>query len=171
MNEVVIMRGPSGCGKSTWRKKNRPDAYVCSADFFWYNERSVREQALPLEESPYPIVYKDNDPTPYNYIFNYEYIADSHKDCRNHYIKALEDKRPRIVVDNTFTLKAHYYPYEKTAQMAGYKVTIIEFRVKTVEEIKMLAKRNTHGVPLSAIAGMACEFEPCFHATVIEIGK
>ena len=128
--KVVIMRGPSGSGKSTYTKKHYPDAYVCSADLFFHDEKG-------------------------NYNFDPKLLGRAHEDCKRKFKKALHEKRPLVVVDNTNTKFWEMKPYIQMAREAGYDVEFV--RLST--PVDVAASRNVHGVPLDAVKRMADRME------------
>lgn len=141
---VVILRGPSGSGKSTYGKEQFPTACVCSADKFW-------ERVIPATaETPERVVYD------YNPIL----LSKAHAWCMNNFICALRSQEPLIVVDNTNIQRWSYQAYVNAAKAMNYEVRIIDFRPVTIADIKKCAARNTHSVPLEAVAKMCLEFEP-----------
>ena len=134
LKQVVILRGPSGSGKSTYAAKYHPCALILSADnFFMHNGE---------------------------YQWSIDKIAQAHSWCMNQFLLALKGGEPEIVVDNTFTEQWEWENYAAVASIAEYSVVLVEFHVLTVEQIKMCASRNTHGVPMSTISNMALKFQP-----------
>jgi len=128
--KVVIMRGPSGSGKSTFRKNHFPDAFVCSADFFFYDKEG-------------------------KYEFKPQLIGAAHESCKKTFKKALRAGEPLIVVDNTNTKMWEMKPYIQAAKQAGYDVEFV--RLST--PVDVAAARNVHGVPLDAVKRMADRME------------
>lgn len=131
-NKVVIMRSISGGGKSTYIRKNFPDAVICSADHFFSDKKTGE------------------------YKFNPKLLGLAHKTCSSKFQKALRNKEPLIVVDNTNTTMREIRPYVMAAKNAGYEVEIV--RIDT--PVDVAHKRNTHGVPLEAIQRMSDRMAP-----------
>ena len=139
--KVVIMRSISGGGKSTYIRKHFPDAIVCSADHFFDQ--------------------KDG-----SYKFNPKLLSVAHKACSMKFGKALKDKVPLIVVDNTNTTMREIRPYVMAAKAAGYEVEVI--RIDT--PVSVAHQRNSHGVPLASIQRMADRMAPAppeYHEKVV----
>lgn len=140
--KVVILRGISGSGKSTYVAKHYPSAVVCSADHFFL-------QYIQKTTNDFQEVYE----------FDATKLPEAHNDCMSHFLTVLKRKDPLVVVDNTFTRRWEYRPYELAAAMMGYEVEIVEVRVETLAEVKLCAERNRHNVPLEVVANMALRFE------------
>jgi len=130
---VYILRGPSGAGKSTYIQKNLEGIPVVSADHFFMNDGE--------------------------YDFNPSLLAQAHNECLGRFISFVENGGD-VVVDNTNIHIWEFANYDHIANMLGYKVVLVEFRVRTVEGIQKCAERNAHGVPADIVARMAMNFEP-----------
>lgn len=128
--KVVIIRGISGAGKSTYIKQHLSDAYVCSADHFFYNDQG-------------------------EYSFDPGKLGPAHGACKRNFVKALKQNKPLVVVDNTNTKMWEMKPYIQAAKDAGYE---IEF-IRLVTPVAVAAARNVHGVPLEAVSRMANRME------------
>jgi len=124
--KVVIMRGPSGSGKSTYIKSHLPNAYVCSADHFFYDDEG-------------------------NYSFDPSKLGAAHETCKRKFKKALQQGKSLVVVDNTNTKMWEMKPYIMAAKSAGYEIEFV--RLNTPADVA--ASRNVHGVPLDAVKRMA----------------
>lgn len=125
MRKVIIMRGISGAGKSTWRKTYVPEAFVVSADLWFYD--------------------KDG-----NYNFEAKDLGKAHSFSKEEFKKALVRGEPLVVVDNTNTKLRDFRFYVDVARNHGYKVQYV--RLET--PVDVAAKRNVHGVPLEAVQRM-----------------
>lgn len=152
MSGVIIVRGVSGSGKSryaqTIKSKNDP-CIVCSTDHYF--ERRAR-----LTGGDELIEYK----------FDPLKLAENHQACMNFFLGTLRHGCPLIVVDNTNIHRWEYMNYEEAALLAGYEVSIVEYRVNTIDELKLCIRRNQHRVPAEYVAKMAIEFEPDSRAIV-----
>ena len=133
MSKVYLIRGPSGAGKSTFVKTIHREFVICSADNFF----------MVAGE----------------YKFDANLLSRAHNQCMKDFLNALSDQQDVIVVDNTFTKIWELDNYVRAARLRGYDVEIVELEVKTVDEIRLCAKRNVHQVPLAVVARMAAEFE------------
>lgn len=136
---VVIVRGLPGSGKSRLAKAlvskvgNGMNAVVCSADDYFN--------------------------TPRGYEFNPAKLPEAHSACLTNFICALNRGVPVVILDNTNTHRWEYLNYEGIALLKGYDVKIVEFQAKTIHEVRLCIRRNSHGVPPAVIANMAVEFE------------
>ena len=135
MRKVIVLSGPSGSGKTTWARKNHPDAVVCSADHFFIDEDTGE------------------------YHFDPSKIAIAHSECMQAFLMNLQRDDGVIVVDNTNIRHWERQNYITAAKNAGWEVEQEFFNVKSVEAIRMCAKRNSHGVPTDVVARMAIEHE------------
>lgn len=156
MKRVVIMRGLPGSGKS-WYAKNIADAYrqegekvlIVSADDFF------QKQMTSQTGEGYTI-----------YEFNPFKLPEAHQDCFRRFLEALQKGVNIVIVDNTNIHRWEYASYSEATALAGYELSIIEYRAETIDDVKVCIRRNTHKVPAEYIAKMAIEFEPCDGATV-----
>jgi len=146
IGKVIILRGVSGSGKSTYTRTHHPAALVCSADDFFIGEDGV-------------------------YRFDGTRIKDAHKWCMRKFVDALRgmdsSQDREIVVDNTHTMLWEFSGYVQVAEAHGYEVEIV--RMDT--PVDVAAARNTHGVPLKAVQGMADRFQkvlPWWKETVVK---
>jgi predicted kinase len=119
------MRGPSGAGKSTYVERNLPDALVCSADHFFYQEDGT-------------------------YRFNRSKLGPAHETCKKKFKQALKDRVPLVVVDNTNTMIKEMKPYVMAAKHHGYRVECVHLKVPA----EVAHGRNVHGVPFAAVKAM-----------------
>jgi predicted kinase len=131
MNTVVIMRGPSGVGKTTYINKHYPDAFVCSADNFFGPD----------------------------YEFDPRLLPQAHQKCFSDFLHALWTKQPLVVVDNTAIATWEYENYCTAAQMMGYELEIVEFKIETVAQLRAVCARSAHGVPPEITAKNIIAFE------------
>ncbi len=139
MSTVIILRGPSGSGKSTYIKQRSKvgtgAGWVCSADKYFINCHGVYEF----------------DPTK---------LPEAHASCMKSFLAALKRKIPLIYVDNTNTHDWEWTNYSRIARLMDYRIEIVEFVPETLDELKIVAARNQHGVPLGVVANQALNFEP-----------
>ena len=134
--EVVIMRGLPGSGKSTFVEENFEDAYVCSADKFFIDNKG-------------------------NYNFDVRRLSEAHQWCMEEFIDALFEKEELVVVDNTNMCNWEYTNYEVLAEHLGYNVRIIVMAAGLHDEttVTTLAKRNSHGVDAETIERMKGRYQ------------
>lgn len=89
------------------------------------------------------------------YKFDPTKIGEAHAQCKRNFIYAITENMESafgsIVVDNTNTTVLEMAPYVEIAMAFGYDVKIVEFQCS----VETSMKRNTHGVPESAIRYMA----------------
>jgi predicted kinase len=141
MNVVYIIRGPSGSGKSTYAEELSSVVYSAD-DFFMVDGK---------------------------YNWDISLLSEAHQHCFNSFLYAIKNKVEKIVVANTFTRKYEYVNYILVAQMFGYEVKVVDFIVKDIETIKVLAERNQHGVPLETIFSQVARFELHDGAETIQV--
>ena len=123
MKIFIISIGIPGSGKSTLAKFFK-GAYVISAD------------KLRMKDGKYRFRKKENPR-----IF---------AKCEELFLRAMEQKRKLIVLDNTNVFLAHTMFYEEEAKANGYMI----FKIFLPCAIKESKKRNMHRVPLKAIQAM-----------------
>lgn len=130
---VILLRGLPGSGKSTFGKKNFPEAYFVSSDFFFEDSEG-------------------------GYHFDPGKIGEAHAYCMRDFISALTDKRPLVVVDNTNITKIELAPYILVANAFGAEVEIITISYSNLIELN----RNIHGVPYRTLMDMEARWENNF---------
>lgn len=124
---VIIYRGIPGSGKSTqaqYFNKLVPNSVLVSADIY------MRAGGRP---------------------FDWSRLEACHNQCRTDYLKALQDKAPLVIVDNTNTKFSDLTWYAAEATSAGYKFVIYQMHVPP----KVAFERGLHGVPLKTLELMA----------------
>jgi predicted kinase len=132
------MRGPSGSGKSTW------------VDEHYGNEDS---NAAILSVDDY---FTDNDGT---YSFDVTRLAEMHVRCFISFLRLVEMNHSLIVLDNINTRNWHYAHYVWIAAGHGYEVEVVEFRMDTLEKIKVCLERNKHNIDFPTLCHQAVNFE------------
>lgn len=124
---VYILRGVPGSGKSTFAKNIDTDtAVICSADDFFVGEDGV-------------------------YRFDASKISQAHKECFLKFVRAVNDGKKTIVIDNTNCTNIEVAPYVTYAEAMGHTATIIAITKTPPEEC---AARNVHGVPEATVMRM-----------------
>jgi predicted kinase len=152
MNKVIIMRGLPGSGKSHHIEENHPNAYVCSADFF-FERRALKENKT------------------YEEVFDWRDLQEAHAICLNDFIIALANNEPVVVVDNTNTTHKEYMNYIAIATcLADYEVEIIEVPCPDRAALKKFHARNSHGVPWKSMVGMYDRWEDDDRAESVDEG-
>lgn len=135
MMMMVIMRGLPGSGKShcaaTLLRRHR-DAVVVSADDYFVGNDGV-------------------------YRFVGAQIAQAHERCRRNARAAAEAGRT-VIVDNTNSREWEYIDYINIAREFGMKIHIMDLGDGGMSD-EELAARNSHGVPVAAIARMRARWE------------
>lgn len=143
------MRGIPGSGKSYTAKelvKNNEGVVFSTDEFFMVNE---------------------------TYKFNPKLIGKAHKWNQTRVETAMLENISNIVVDNTNTQHWEYEVYQTMAKKHGYDVKItyptsswwldmqerIFNKSFTEDDINILEKKNTHGVPKDSIKKMMARFE------------
>lgn len=115
---LLIMRGPSGSGKSTYIKSHYPDAFICSADDYLYDENGV-------------------------YVWTQENLIKAHVYSMNACKASMINNVNVIAIDNTNIYIKDIKPYKKMAERHGYNVVII----RLVVDEKTSLERNQHNTP------------------------
>lgn len=123
--KVYLLRGIPGSGKSTYQRKMFPDAVVVSADHFFTKPDG-------------------------SYSFNARALGIAHKVCYDKYVKALEEKQPLIVVDNTNIPTRDIKKYAEAAQKYQFEFEIITLLC----DPEIAFQRNVHKVPRETILEM-----------------
>ena len=155
---VIILRGIPGAGKSSYIRSmvklaevDSEQVYVASADdYFMKLEPEVSGVDGDRTRRVSRRVYRF-DPT---------LLPRAHAECMKGFLEVLAQGRPVVVVDNTHIHRWEYQAYELAARISGYEVKIVEVMPLTVDELRVCARRNEHGVPVDVVARMAMEFEP-----------
>ena len=145
-NPVVhILIGPSGSGKSTWARQfceRHPKALVVSADH-------------------YHLVRVDG-----NWVYKFDPTKSpmAHSACMNSFLWAIvhPEQHSHVIVDNTNISMWERQNYIQAAVNAGCQLEFEIWKIETIDEIKLCAQRNVHGVPIGVIADMALrlDFDP-----------
>lgn len=144
---MIILVGVPGCGKSSWAKEfiegematlnDNPryfNAVICSAD-----EGHMVDGVYKFDPAKAPM---------------------AHAECLNKFIRAIVSKSvTHVIVDNTNISKWERMNYEQAAANVGANIVYQVWRCETIEQIKLCAGRNSHGVPVGVIADMALRFD------------
>jgi predicted kinase len=125
------MRGTPCSGKSTFVNNNFSDGIICSADHFMMTEDG-------------------------KYNFAFEKLQPAHNACFDKFVKALHNKEPLIVIDNTNVKSAHMKTYVNAAKQHEYNIRII--RVVTPLEV-VKTRDNGHNVPFETVQRMFEQME------------
>lgn len=136
---IYIIRGLPGSGKTTYAKKlldaeraNNSNTAMFAADDYFYRNGE--------------------------YVFEPEKLKKAHELCQSNTRSAMAFGASIIAVHNTFTTQWEVDPYLKLASEYRYRVIVINmFDGELTDE--ELARRNTHGVPVSSIRRMRDRWE------------
>lgn len=134
MKKLIIMRGLPGSGKSTYLNsfiEGVKGVVVCSADHFFMKNGE--------------------------YCFNPKLLGQAHETCKFNAATAMQKGVELVCIDNTNTQKWEYEDYLHMAAKYGYDVVV--HVVGNTTDLELYAKRNTHGVPLTALQRMAARWE------------
>lgn len=141
MPKVILMVGPSGVGKSSWvtQFSEFRHTIVCSADRYHMVD-VVDEHGMVTE------VYKF-DPTK---------ASQAHSHCMREYLRALQNpKVDYVIVDNTNVSQWERQNYVAAAISHKLEIQYVVWKIRTIEEVKLCAARNKHGVSPGLVADMA----------------
>lgn len=100
---ITILRGISGAGKTTWIKKHATDAFVVSADSYFYQAGT--------------------------YVFDPSKLQENHERCFREFMDAVLRKEAWIIVDNTNIESWEYAPYVIAGKAYAYEVEILTLEV------------------------------------------
>lgn len=130
MKQAIIMQGLPGSGKSTWSQREFPAAIRCSADDYFIGADG-------------------------SYNFDPSQLSEAHASCLRKFLEGLSRGVETVVCDNTNLSLWELAPYVQSAAALGYEVRV----VRCVVSPETAAQRNVHGVPATAVAGMAKRLE------------
>lgn len=131
MNRLTIMRGLPGSGKSHLAR--RLGGLVLSTDDFYLSGGIYRYDPTRREEA---------------HAWNQGRAAD-----------AMHRGVEHVIIDNTCSKAWEARPYVEHAVSTGYEIRFASPRTPWAWNVAECAKRNTHGVPLDAIAAMLRRWE------------
>ena len=132
MSTVYLIRGLPGTGKTTLAERLKVDGVMVAADDYFYCEDGV-------------------------YRFDPKLLGLAHADCQLKASVVLCDGRD-VVVHNTFSQRWEMQPYIDMAILHGARLVVLDlFDGGCTDE--QLVERNSHGVPLHAIARMRERWE------------
>ena len=126
------MRGLPGAGKTTWIQNNLPDAFICSADNYFLDEKGI-------------------------YKFDSLLISDAHESCLKCFAEIMTSQENKaeneslvIVVDNTAIRAWEISPYYNLAKAYRHDVKVVHIKCDS----DLAYSRNIHGVPLERVEKM-----------------
>lgn len=122
---VVLMVGIAGSGKSyTAAKLKNKDTVICSADHYFMKDGV--------------------------YVFDKDKLHEAHKQCQKTFLTALEEKKDRIIIDNTNVNNKERIYYIKQALANKYHVVMVVLE----HNLQECLQRNQHGVTLEVLERM-----------------
>lgn len=86
-----------------------------------------------------------------NYLFDYRQNHVAYRLCEENTEKALASGKPRVFVDNTFTMEWEMKPYLEMAKKYNYRIFVL-----TVE--KYHGSSNVHGIGHEQLEKMAAKY-------------
>ena len=131
---LYIMRGLSGSGKSTLARKLGAGGVVYSTDDFFMQDGE--------------------------YQFDSAKLGEFHKANLRRAVEAMRQGISPIVIDNTHVQAWEAKPYVEAGQKYGYHIEFKQPETDWAFDAEELAKRNSHGTPLSGIRDMLKMWEP-----------
>jgi predicted kinase len=134
---LILMRGASGSGKSllaTLLACVTSDGVIFSADNFFLDRKG-------------------------RYQFNPNDLSKAHETCREQCLKAMVVSKTPVIIDNTNTMTWEMIPYAKMAVQYGYSIHIVEPTTPWKSNARLLAQKNSHGVPLDKIKSMLSRYD------------
>lgn len=137
--KLILMRGVSGSGKSTLAREiasRHEGAVILSTDDFFMVEGQ--------------------------YVFNPQKIAQNHGKNQDRARKAMQEKVPCVIIDNTNTQAWEMKPYVLAAIEFGYQVEIHEPEPVSIDEImRRQAQRedSNKSLPLEVVKRMLARYE------------
>jgi predicted kinase len=148
MRTMYIMRGLPGSGKSTAAKTLFLSLYGRGMDHIGEADTIFSTDNYWLRPDSY-------------YDFNPSLLGRAHAWNQEQVRKAVEEHfLPFVIVDNTNIRLAWALPYVQLAERNRWDVQYVVPETPWAWDVEECAKRNTHGVPLAAIAHMKRQFEP-----------
>ncbi|KAM3933974.1 NEDD4-binding protein 2-like 1 isoform 1-T1 [Leptodactylus fuscus] len=129
---LYLLRGLPGSGKSSLARKLKrdfPSALVLSTDDYFLMDDG-------------------------SYIYNPDLLQDAHRWNQKRARKAMNRGKTPIIIDNTNIVAWHMKPYAVMALENGYGVIFLEPSTHWKFNVRELARRNSHGVPLEKIQRM-----------------
>jgi tRNA uridine 5-carbamoylmethylation protein Kti12 len=134
---ILILRGLPSVGKSRLAeiiKRIHADAVILASDDFFLDESN------------------------HTHTFDKERIQEAHKWNFDRFKKAIDNKTPVIVIDNSNIKLFHYYHYLDYGQRHNYLVSVVTIPHNDVSD-RELTDRNIHGVSRETIRRMRKEFQ------------
>ena len=162
-NVLYVLRGVPGSGKSTYVKnvlKASPEN-IFSTDNVIENEfapKYVNKSGIEGYRHFFDFMQREK---------RFDLMGKAHNRNLELAKKAIDQKMPKVIIDNTNLEPWESKPYVQYALDNEYEVKIINIPLKnTAEE---LVKRNVHGVPLVAIERMIDKYKKYPKLTVDQI--
>ena len=126
---LVLMRGVPGCGKSHLANQMKGRGSVLSTDDFFMNHRG-------------------------QYVFNPTLLSEAHDWNKKRTERELKARVNPIIIDNTNLEAWEMQPYISMALRYKYAVELVVPETSWNSNARILAQKNTHGVPLPKIHQM-----------------
>lgn len=154
--KVIIMSGVSGSGKSTLASQLIQKHVGDVAPFRSMIDLipGIPPRCVLVSADDYFLVPTE-EPGKLRYEFNPRYLGHAHGTCFRHFVLALQNEFPLVVVDNTNTTNEELAPYIQAALAWNYTVEVVTVMCANLDDVKECASRNAHGAPESAVLAQA----------------
>ena len=137
-NVLVVLRGLPGSGKTTLARRLISQAgcgVILSTDDYFYEKGGGQ------------------------YVFRPEQLSDAHAYNQQRASEAVKNKNRFIIIDNTNTCSWEMKPYIELGVNNFYNVRILEAETDWRFKPRLLAQKNSHGVPREKIEAMLERYE------------
>jgi predicted kinase len=136
--KATIMMGIPGSGKTTFLREQRPDARVCSADYFFEDDEG-------------------------NYEWRREDIGLAHEQCLRNWMRLCAEGQADIACDNTNTVSETISIYIATARAYEHDVEVIAMTSRHIDDC---VEHGLHNVPRKSTEQMGRKLAKSLNADI-----